>query len=193
MNAAIRNKSVLLAEYFIKLCMYMDNGVSVYYEKRSYINKLKTNDFLFVKHRHRMPNDSMVYLLDKHIEHAMLKLNIAPLSWYASYLYDRDKYITCDLEYDISGNPKSTLLELVNNVTNEIISLHVGENIVFYSDKDEVMGFSQFFDEFEDKVKLYKRKNNFYVLDDFDRDFAERLGAPEIHVPLDDDLDLDLN
>ena len=187
MNDAIRQKAEILSEYFIKLCLYMDNGVSVYYEKRSYIKKLRRNDFLFVKNRFHMPNDSMVYLLDKFVEHGMIILNIAPLSWHASYVYDRDMYVTSDIEYDISGNAKSIMLEIVNNTNHDIISLQIGENIMFYSDDDDIMSFGKFFDKFEAMVNILKRRRNFNIMDDFESDFAKRLGAPEIHVPLDED------
>jgi hypothetical protein len=184
MDSAVRRKAQYIAEYFIKLCLYLGNGVTVTNNSRRHINRLQQNDFLYVKHGRHMHGYAMVYLLDKYIDHSVIKLDVCPVIWFANFKYDDDKYISVELEYGQNGECKSVYLELVDSDELESSYMMIKQNVVFVSDFEHILTYNDFFDEFESKVKAMRDAQNTGVIDTMNRFYSEKIGDPDVHLPL---------
>lgn len=181
LGTAIRTKAILLAEYFITLSLYHGNGVNVNYHDIAELEKLKDNEFLYVKERKLSGEDAMVYLMDKFISVNFIRLTSYVLRWHTCFEYAPDNYLTVELGYSAPGVVDFVCVEVTNHgeITTNYV-LYDDNELIIHNDTDTV----KFYETVENIIKMFITDKNKGTLDDMCRHFSEKLGAPHVHVPI---------
>ena len=186
LEKAIKRKAELICEYFIKLCLYYGNGVNISYESNDQYSRIKDNEYLMLKRRSANVNTAMVYLLDKYISDSCISPSLYDVKWIGTYQYlniskpNINNFLTIEIEYN-NHIPVYFLLEILDHesgVDKYIIYDH-GELIMEVNDKPD-----QFFNIVDDIIKMFHHNKNMFIIDDLNKFYSERIGAPDIHVPI---------
>ena len=185
LDIAVKEKTMLMAEYFIKLSMYHNNGVNAYLKNMNVYDKLLDNEYFYVKKR-TTNCDAMVYLMDKHVMSNQIRLSEYEVRWFTSYQYEEGKYLSVEIEFNGQGRAISACIE-ITDYASHLMNYILWEDASF-TQHDRLMavvdGVSNFFNDVDGIIRIFVDKKNKVILDDFNRVYSEKIGAPHIHVPL---------
>lgn len=178
---ATREKTRLLCEYFIYLSLYYENGVNVTYGTNHKLDRLKQCEYFIVKRRQLTINTAMVYLLDKHISYHNFRISGYNLKWGTSYEYEDNKFISIEIDYNTQGEATYYSIEISDYngskrdfviYDNNVLSIYISGLL------------PDFFTEVDRVFKLFISNKNGIYLDRLNKDFSEKIGNPNIHMPI---------
>lgn len=170
MESAIKQKTKYICEYFIYLSLYYGNGVSVKYGNNEMFNKVDNNEYLYIKRRSDDVNTAMVYLMDKYIPYTSVCLSHYDVKW--SMTYDD---VVVDIEY-YNYEPTYYYLDLGN-----YHSIMYDTNVLTVNVDSSL---SDFFEDVDRVLRKYQERGNIDVVDNLRKKMGEKIGHPDIHLPI---------
>jgi hypothetical protein len=180
-EVAAREKTKLLCEYFIYLSLYQGNGVNVTYCTNHRLDRLQQCEYFMVKRRQLTFNTAMVYLLDKYISFHNIKISGYNVRWGTSYEYEENKFITFEIEYNTKGEATYYSIEITDYVTNKNGTVIYDNNVLSIYMSCLLI---DFFNEIDRIFNVFQTQRNKAQLDKLQREFSERIGKPDVHLPI---------